>query len=244
METRGPESPPMRFSLCFLVWNELDGCKQDVPRAPIDQFDETYAIDGGSTDGTVEYLTSLGLTVYRQKIKGYNGAMIEAFERCTTDAAVVFHPKGCIDPLESLLCKQQLIEGNDLSIGSRIMKGGVNEEDADWLKPRKWFVVALGLTTALLWKRDRRMGLRRPITMDVLHGFRGMRRDKFFAIDPIPEGLSVDLEMVARSYRKEYRVAEFPSREKPRAHGETHFRPWPTGKKLLKYLWRELHRSA
>ncbi|MBL8762945.1 MAG: glycosyltransferase [Phycisphaerae bacterium] len=234
----------MRVSLCFLVWNELGGCTLDVPRAPMDQFDEVYAVDGGSTDGTVEYLSSLGIPVHRQKIRGYNGAMIEAFERCTTDAAVVYHPKGSIDPAETLLCKQQLLEGNDLSIASRIMKGGANEEDGRLLKPRKWFVVGLGLTTALLWKRDRRRGVRQPMAMDVLHGFRGMRRDKFFGIDPIREGLSMDLEMVARAYRKGYRVAEFPSREKPRAHGATHFKAWPTGKKLLKYLWREFRRPA
>jgi hypothetical protein len=43
----------MRLSLCLVVWNELEGCKLDVPRLPRDAFDEVFAVDGGSTDGTV-----------------------------------------------------------------------------------------------------------------------------------------------------------------------------------------------
>ena len=53
-----------------MVWNELDGCKMDVPRLPRDAFDEIYAVDGGSTDGTVAYLESQGITVHRQPKKG------------------------------------------------------------------------------------------------------------------------------------------------------------------------------
>jgi hypothetical protein len=35
----------IRISLCLMVWNELEGCKKDVPRLPLDDFEEVYAID-------------------------------------------------------------------------------------------------------------------------------------------------------------------------------------------------------
>jgi len=46
----------MKVSLCLIVWNELLGCQTDVPNLPLDEFDEVFAVDGGSTDGTVAYL--------------------------------------------------------------------------------------------------------------------------------------------------------------------------------------------
>ena len=228
----------LRVSLCLLTWNELEGCKLDVPGLPLNQFDEVYALDGGSKDGTVEYLKSLGIVVHTQQRRGYNAAIIESFEHCKTDAVVLYHPKGSIDPREVLLCKQMLADGYDLAIGSRIMEGGHNEEDEKFLKPRKWFVEGLGLIGSVIWKRGSQ-----KTAWDVLHGFRGMRREQFFAIDPLPNGLSMDLEMVVRSYRKGFRIGEFPSVEKPRPHGATHFKAWPTGKKLLKYMWFELRRK-
>ena len=82
------------------------------------------------------------------------------------------------------------------------------------------------------------------MTWDVLHGCRGMRREAFDLIEPLPQGVSIDLEMVVRSYRYGLRRAEFPVAEKPRPSGDTHFKAWPTGKALLRYLWRELWRPA
>eukprot|EP00828_Plagiopyla_frontata_P006252 TRINITY_DN12699_c0_g2_i1.p1 TRINITY_DN12699_c0_g2~~TRINITY_DN12699_c0_g2_i1.p1 ORF type:complete len:113 (+),score=22.78 TRINITY_DN12699_c0_g2_i1:3-341(+) len=56
----------MSVSLCLIVWNELEGCKKDVPLIPRECFDEIYAVDGGSTDGTVEYLESQSIKVFPQ----------------------------------------------------------------------------------------------------------------------------------------------------------------------------------
>ena len=52
-----------------------------------------YAVDGGSEDGTVEYLKAQGIKVIEQPIRGYNHGYICAFENCSSDTLVVFHPK-------------------------------------------------------------------------------------------------------------------------------------------------------
>ena len=44
--------------------------------------------------------------------------------------------------------------GTDLAIASRIMPGSVNEEDSHFFKPRKWFVIALAVTSLVCWKRE------------------------------------------------------------------------------------------
>ena len=106
------------------------------------------------------------------------------------------------------------------------------------LRPRKWFVLGLGLLAGLIWRR------KGPLMWDVLHGFRGMRRDRFAAIEPLQCGLSMDLEMVVRCYRKEYKAIEFPAVERFRPNAKTHFKAIPTGIQLLRYLVFELTRSS
>ena len=57
----------INFSLVILSLNEIDGCKRVIPRINKTLFDELIAIDGGSNDGTIEYLESQGFTVYIKK---------------------------------------------------------------------------------------------------------------------------------------------------------------------------------
>ena len=228
----------MRLSLCLLTWNEIDGCRLDVPRLPLSAFDEVFALDNGSTDGTVEYLAEHGIRVVRQTLPTYNGAYRCAFDACTTDALVIFHPKGTIDPAAVLQFRPLFAQGADLVIASRIGPGAHNEEDERLIRYRKWFVMALGLIAGLLWRREG------AFVWDVLHGFRGMRRAAFFFIDPLPRGVSMDLEMVARAYRARLVRAVFPVSEQPRLAGGTHFGAWSTGKRLLRYIWTELGRPA
>jgi glycosyltransferase involved in cell wall biosynthesis len=226
----------MKISLSLLVWNELEGCKLDVPHLPRDAFDEVYAIDGGSTDGTVEYLESQGIPVYRQPKKGLNAAYIHAVEKSTCDAVVVFFPKGTIPTSDLLKFRPLLEDGYDLVVAGRNMAGARNEEDDRLIKPRKWGVLALAGLAAVLWKREGNF------VRDVLHGFKGFSVAGFKKMDPSDHGLSIDIEMVVRSYRHRLARTEFPTTESPRSYGDTHFKLLPTGIALAKYLLREFKR--
>lgn len=234
----GSGEQKLKLSLCLLTWNEIDGCRHDIPKLPLSEFEEVYAVDGGSTDGTIDYLESQGITVHRQPVRGYNQAYIHAFSQCTTDALVLFHPKGSIDPATVSNFRPLFEQGYDLVIASRIIRGARNEEDDKIFRPRKWFVMGLGLLSAAIWRK------KGPLIWDVLHGFRGMRRECFFMIEPLEKGLSIDLEMVVRGYRKGLRMIELPVEERSRLAGETHFKAYRTGKQLLAYIAQELKRTA
>ena len=227
----------MRISLCLLVWNEIEGCKHDCPRIPREAFDEIYAVDGGSTDGTVGYLESQGIPVFRQPRKGLNAAYIHAVEKSSCDAVVVFFPKSTNPPSDLLKFRPLFDAGYQLIIASRNISGGKNEEDGLFLKPRKWATLGLAALAALIWRREG------YLVRDVLHGFKGFTVRAFKKMGPRDSGLSIDIEMVVRAYRLRLKRIEFPILEKPRPYGQSHFGFLSTGVVLAKYLCQEIIRA-
>lgn len=223
----------MKISLALLVFNELEGCRLDVPALPEDEFCEVIAVDGGSTDGSVEYLTGKGIPVYRQPQKGLNAAYIHAVEKAKGDAVVVFFPKGTINPATLRSFRPLLEQGMDLVIAGRNLPGGRNEEDGCFFKPRKWGVLCLAYLAALLWREEGRL------IRDVLHGYKGFTVAAFRKIAPRENGVSIDMEMTVRAYKHKLQVAEFPVQEKARCYGTSHFPVIPTGLKLARCLWQE-----
>lgn len=223
----------MKVSLCLLTRNELGGCKHDIPLIDRSSFDELYAVDGRSTDGTREYLESQGISVYVQPRPSINAAVGYAFETCQTDALVLYHPKGTIDPGYLREFGGRFEQGYDLVVASRVIKGARNEEDSHLIRPRKWFVLLLGATASVLFRREGN------IIWDVLHGVRGMTCAAFRSFAIAPAGATIDLEMTTESYLRRIKRVEFPVVEGHRLVGETHFKALPTGWQLLRYLLRK-----
>jgi len=229
----------MKVSLCLLTFNELEGCKFDLPKIKkiSKNFDEIYAVDGGSSDGTVEFLKTNLVPVYNQPVKGLNQACHYAVEKCKTDAIIFFHPKGTIPVKDTLRFKPLFENGYDFVIGSRVIKGARNDEDSKFFKPRKWFVIFLAIIATVLFNRGNR------VLWDVLHGFRGVTKKGYKKMDLKDKGkVTIDIEMVVRSYKKNIKSIEFPTKERARLAGVTHFKAWPTGKEIIKYIFREINR--
>jgi len=123
-----------------------------------------------------------------------------------------------------------LESGNELIVASRNIQGARNEEDDKFLKPRKWGVLALAYLASLIWQREG------YFVRDVLHGYKAFTTSAFKKLAPLDFGLSIDLEMVIRSYKFRLKRTEIPVIEMPQSFGTSHFKIIPTGLKLLKYL--------
>ena len=109
----------MTVALCLITWNEIDGVRHDIPLIDRTKFEQIYCIDGGSTDGTVEYLEENGIPVYYQTARGLNQACIDGVAHCNCDAFVFFHPKGTIPVEDTYKFRPFFEEGYELVVGSR-----------------------------------------------------------------------------------------------------------------------------
>ncbi|MCM2304840.1 MAG: glycosyltransferase, partial [Elusimicrobia bacterium] len=56
--------------LVLLTFNEIEALPKIFDRLPLSAADEVLAIDGGSKDGTVEFLRSKGVKVATQPRRG------------------------------------------------------------------------------------------------------------------------------------------------------------------------------
>lgn len=119
----------MRVSIVVYVLNELGGLQAMLPRIKEEWYDQLVFIDGGSTDGSVEYLLKNGHEVYRQIGERWAGAYGEAFRRATGDILVDFSPDGNSVPelIPELIAKIE--EGNDMVTASRYLPGAHSEDD-------------------------------------------------------------------------------------------------------------------
>lgn len=226
-------------ALCLVTWNEIVGCQHDVPLIDRSKFDYVFCVDGGSTDGTVEYLTEQKIPVIRQTSKGINQAYKDGAKFCGCDNIIYFLPKGTVPVTDTYKFRAYFDQGYDVVVASRMMKGAVNEEDSQILKPRKWFVLGLGLLSKILFKRDRGNTI-----WDTLHGFKGVNVEAFKAMDISDKSPSIDIEIICRSYKLKLKRIEFPTQESARLAGETHFKAFSAGSKMLQYIFWEIGRKV
>lgn len=224
----------MSTSLCLLVWNEVHGCAMALSNIDFSLFDRVYAIDGGSSDGTVELLNNAGIEVRKQSKPSYNAAYAEALNFFDTDFVILYHPKGTVDPRTLSTMVDLLNMGYDLVIASRMMAGAVNEEDHRILRHRKWFGMVLARASSARWNKSKVERITDP-----LHGYRGCSRSFADSLHLRPTGVTADLEMVQHAYLVKARVVEFPVKESMRVEGKTHFPACKTGRELIRYFIRK-----
>src|ERR1051326_3454401 len=108
----------MTATLVALTLNEIDGVKAILPKINRTWCEQILVLDGGSTDGTIEWCREHGYDVYVQKTPGIRHAYLEALRLLQGDIIVTFSPDGNCPPekIPALLAK--IHEGFDLVIGS------------------------------------------------------------------------------------------------------------------------------
>lgn len=124
-----PRPPVGTIALMIPTLNEIDGLRVTLPQIDRSLFDEIIVVDGGSTDGTIEFCRESGLTVILQPKIGLPDAEEAAFKLLHSDAFILYTPDG--NSLASLLPElcARLREGYDMVIASRYLGDATSEDD-------------------------------------------------------------------------------------------------------------------
>lgn len=224
----------MKISLVLLTYNEIDGLKGIFK--DIDQllFDEVFAVDGGSTDGTLEFYKEHGVRYLEQHSKGRGEAFRLAMKAARNEHLVFFSPDGNEDTKDLGKFEKYFEEGYDLVIASRMMKGARNEEDDKIFRWRKWANNAFNLGANVAFRRTGKY------VTDTINGYRGITKTAFEKIKPSGEGYTIEYQMSIRAMKNRLKIKEFPTHELERIGGESYAKSIPTGLRFIRMFVREL----
>ncbi|MDP3764311.1 MAG: glycosyltransferase family 2 protein [bacterium] len=217
----------MKITLLAPTLNEIEAVQVVLPKIKKEWVDEILVIDGGSTDGTIEYCQNNGYSVYKQKGRGYGQGMKEGMNVAQGDIIIEFPPDGNSPPERILDLISKINEGYDFVIASRYLKGARSYDD-DFLtsKGNRIFTFLVNL-------------LFRSNYSDVLIGFRAYRKDAFSKLKMNASGLDWSIQMPIQFAKNKLKVAEIPVDEPKRIGGERKMLPFRTGWKILTLLIKE-----
>ena len=229
----------MKVTLLALTLNEIEGVRAILPRIPRDLVSQLLVVDGGSTDGTIEWVRENGYAIHVQTRPGIRFAYLEALPLVEGDVIVSLSPDGNCDPAVLPRLIEKMRDGYDMVIGSRYLDGAVSEDDdlitafGNWLFTR---------TVNLLY------GARYSDVMVIYRAFRrsliyelGLDRESSYTLPERLFGTIISWEplMSVRAAKYGKRIGEVPAGEPPRIGGQRKLQMFRWGAAYWFQIWKE-----
>jgi glycosyltransferase involved in cell wall biosynthesis len=132
----------MKITLLVCTLDEIEGMKVVMPKVDRSWVDEILVVDGGSTDGTVEWAREQGYRVFVQRRRGLRNAYLEALGQIAGDVFIPFSPDGNSLPEVIPLLAAKIREGWAHVIATRHGLGAKSADDdlltgfGNWVFPR------------------------------------------------------------------------------------------------------------
>jgi glycosyltransferase involved in cell wall biosynthesis len=225
-----------RVSVVVPTYNEARNLPYVFSRLP-DNLHEVIVVDGRSLDGTVEVARALrpDVRVVRQNRYGKGNAVACGFSHVTGDIVVMLDADGSADPQEIPRYVAALLTGADFAKGTRFADGGGSD---DITPTRAWGNRWLNRAANVLFGTrytDLCYGYNAFWThcLPVLGldaGGRGGTRKLW------GDGFEIETIINTRVAKARLAIAEVPSFEARRRHGQSNLNTWRDGFRVLRAL--------
>ena len=186
---------------------------------------EVICVDDHSTDSTASIANSFGAKVVENPNKSGKGmALRTGFQASTGDILVMMDADCSHRPEHLPVFLDALEDGVGLVIGSRVW-GGSDEYEHIRALGNVFLTSLVGLC----------MG---RYLSDALNGYKVFRRDVFSDFKYTSKAFEIEIEIIANTLRKGYRIVEVNSHERARAGGKEKSSVVRHGTRfLLRILW-------
>jgi glycosyltransferase involved in cell wall biosynthesis len=216
------------ISVVIPTLNEARNLPHVFSRLPRD-IHEVILSDGRSTDNTVEVARALlpEIIVVHESRRGKGAGLQAGFGAATGDIIVMLDADGSADPAEIPRFVEALVSGADFAKGSRYLAGGGS---ADLTVIRRFGNVGLTALVNLLYGTS---------YTDLCYGYNAFWRHCLPYLQVDCDGFEVETLINIRIAKAGLRVAEVPSFEKCRIHGQSNLKPLRDGWRVQRTIMRE-----
>ena len=230
----------MTTTLLVMTLNEIDGMKAIIPRISRQWVDQIIVVDGGSTDGTIEWARDNGYEVYVQQKKGFRHAYQEVMPLVQGDVIITFSPDGNSIPefIPDLVAKMR--DGYEMVIVSRYL-GGARSEDDDFLTAFGNWLFTRTVNLLFGGKYTDVMVIYRAYLKRLIWELE-LDQDRWYRTPEKLFGCKISWEplLSARAACRKLRIGEIPGDEPARIGGERKLHVWRWGAAYYLQFWRDL----
>lgn len=194
----------MKISIVIPVFNEVDTIGEIVKRVEnVDIPKEIIIVDDGSFDGTRDVLKKIKSDdikiYYHDRNLGKGGALKTGFKEVTGGIVIVQDADLEYDPNEIPLLIDPILKGvADVVFGSRLSGGRPQRVYMFWHKVGNKLITFIA---NLLFNNT---------LSDVETGYKVFRREVIQNLNLKSNGFSIEPEITAKIFKKQYRVYEIP----------------------------------